>query len=114
MAFHWLVCLDPPVADDYHAGRIPKPVEVRRRLEALGVDVSHVRDSYAAGSEIGHVGRASERFHLEMHGDNSGELMIGGAFRRADLEHWLEYLPALLDLFQEPILAATRSGEHSA
>lgn len=105
LAFHWLVCVDSAAADGYHAGRIPKPVEVRRQLEALGVDVSHIRDSYATGSEISHVGRQSERFHLEWQAADRGQLMIGGTFRREDLEHWLEYLPVLLQLFPEPILS---------
>lgn len=114
LAFHWLVWLDPAAAVDYHAGRIARPVEVRRRLEALGADISYIRDSYGAGSEISHVGRRSECFHLEWQAPDRGQLMIGGAFRGADLDHWLEYLPALLQLFPEPILVATPSQKNGA
>ena len=112
LAFHWLVCLDPAAVDDYHSGNIPRPVVVRRRLEALGADISHIREGYAAGSEISHVGRRGERFHVEWETEDVGQLMIGGSFRREDVEHWLEYLPALLHLFPEPMLLgpASESG----
>jgi len=104
LAFHWLVCLDPTAVDDYHGGSIPKPVLVRRRLEALGADISFIREGYAAGSQISHVGRSAERFHLDWQDQGVGELMIGGSFRRDDVEHWVVYLPALLRLFLEPMV----------
>ncbi len=44
LAFHWLVCLDPVATDDYHNSTVPKPVVVRRRLEALGADITHLRE----------------------------------------------------------------------
>ncbi len=109
LAFHWLVCLDPAAVDDYHAGNIPKPVVVRRRLEALGVDIVHIREGYAMGSDISHVGRSSERFHVDWQTEGSGQLMIGGSFRREVVEHWLTYLPALLHLFPEPTLLGPTS-----
>jgi hypothetical protein len=65
VAFHRLVCLDPKAAAEYEQDNIPRPVEVRRRLEQLGVDVIPLRDLYASGSEASHVGRKSERFHSQ-------------------------------------------------
>ena len=113
LAFHWLVCLDPTAVDDYHSGNIPKPVVVRRRLEALGADISHIREGYSTGSEISHVGRRAERFHVEWQVENVGQLMIGGSFRHEDIEHWLEYMPALLLLFPEPMLLGPASESRS-
>jgi hypothetical protein len=105
MAFHWLVCLDPTAAEAYHGGAIPRPVVVRRRLEALGVDITHVREAYSAGSGIGHVSRASERFHLNWEAEGSGILFVAGRLNPADVDHWFTYLPALLHMFQSPTMA---------
>lgn len=110
LAFHWLVCVDPTAVDDYHSGRIPRPVVVRRRLEALGVDIAPIREGYSAGSAMGHVGRHAERFHIEWLEPGEGQLRVGGSFRRDDMEHWLSYLPALLDLFAQPTLAGPASS----
>lgn len=110
LAFHWLVCLDPVAADDYHDADLPKPVVVRRRLAALGADVAHIRGGYASGSVISHVGRASEAFHLKWDDERAGQLLIGGAFSRDSVERSLEYLPALLQLFQHPVMVTASDG----
>jgi hypothetical protein len=107
LAFHWLVCLDPVAANDYHDGAIPRPVVVRRRLEALGADITHVREAYASGSAISHVGRPSERFHLEWEDQRVGALAIGGKFNAESLHRMLEYLSALLYLFQKPLMVGS-------
>jgi len=107
LAFHWLVCLDPVAANDYHDGTIPRPVVVRRRLEALGADITHIREAYASGSAISHVGRPSERFHLKWEEERAGKLMIGGEFVAESLNHMLEYLSALLPLFQQPLMVGS-------
>lgn len=105
LAYYWLVCLDPAAVKEYVSEKTPRPVEVRRRLETLGVDISHIRHAYSYGSEVGHVGRESERFHLD---DSRHALLVGGAFSAKDCDHWLnEWLPTLLYLFQSPL---TKSG----
>jgi len=106
LAYHWLVCLDPEAAKDYQAGSLLKPVEVRRKLEVRGVDISHIRRNYAIGSQIGHVGRESERFHLRWSTETSGDLLMGGEFHAENSEHWMTYLPALLYLFCEPLMSS--------
>lgn len=107
LAYHWLVCLNPEAAKDYQAGSLPRPVEVRRSLEAHGVDISHIRRTYATGSQIGHIGRESERFHLRWSTETSGDLLIGGEFHAENSQHWLTYLPALLYLFCEPLMSSS-------
>jgi len=109
LAYHWLVCLDRTAAENYDTEKPVRPVDVRRRLESLGADISYVRSSYSFGSSVGHVGRTSERFHLEMATDVRGTLLIGGQFSQRDCEHWVSYLPALLYLFREPMMTTTSS-----
>ena len=103
IAFHWLVCLDPKAVKEYEQGNIPRPVEVRQRLEHLGADVTHLRRLYASGSKASHVGRESERFHSQWESPSKGILLVGGAFALEDQAEMFNILPALLELFFEPI-----------
>lgn len=104
IAFHWLICLDPDAHEEYERNNIPRPVEVRQRLEKLGVDISHLRDIYSRDSEISHVGRNSERFHSRMESTSKGELLFGGAFSPNDQAEMFRFLPALLYLFRHPMM----------
>jgi hypothetical protein len=104
VAFHWLICLDPVSASEYQENDIPRPVEVRRRLEKLGADISSLRDLYSSVSEITHVGRRSERFHSTWKNTSSGELRIGGHISPKDQAEMFQFLPALFDLFYEPLV----------
>ena len=104
VAFHWLVCLDPNTATEYNLDNIPRPVEVRKRLEQLGADISHIRSLYASGSEITHVGRRSERFHSRWNSALDGKLLFGGDFSSEDQGEMFRYLPALFYLFLKPIM----------
>jgi hypothetical protein len=102
LAFHWLVCLDPLEAEIYNQSSRIQPVDVRRKLEKLGVEVSSLRDLYASASEVSHVGRASERFQSQLESPNSWQLMIGGAFSDRDIDEMFKFLPVLMHLFWVP------------
>ncbi|MBW4693347.1 MAG: hypothetical protein KME27_16470 [Lyngbya sp. HA4199-MV5] len=102
IAFHWLVSLDGNALHEYEQGNVPRPVEVRRRLEKLGVDVENIRSIYASGSEISHVGRESERFHSRWESSFEGRLLFGGDFAPDDQAEMFRFLPALLYLFHQP------------
>ncbi len=104
IAFHWLICLDPASSQEYESNQIPRPVEVRRRLEKLGADITHLRDIYAAGSETSHVGRKSERFHSKWESPSKGELLFGGTFSPEDQAEMFQFLLALLYLFRQPLV----------
>jgi hypothetical protein len=104
IAFHWLISLDPVASQEYESNQIPRPVKVRQRLEKLGVDITGLRDIYASGSEISHVGRKSERFHSRWESHSKGELLFGGAFSHKDQVEMFQFLPTLLYLFRTPLL----------
>jgi len=104
VAFHWLICLDPVASEEYEKNKAPRPVEVRRRLEQLGADVTHLRDIYAAGSETSHVGRKSERFHSKWESASKGKLLFGGDLAPEDQAEMFQFLLALLYLFCQPMM----------
>ena len=103
VAFHWLISLDPDAAKEYERGNIPRPVEVRQRLEQLGADMAQFKDIYASGSEVSHVGRRSERFHSRWESPSEGQLLFGGALAPDDQAEMFRFLPALLHLFRQPL-----------
>ena len=105
LAFHWLVCLDPNAAEEYNTQEIPRPVHVRKRLENLGVDIFHIRELYASASEVSHVGRPSERFHGDWTSPVDGKLLFAGSHSTEDQTEMFTFLPALLRLFKEPLMA---------
>jgi hypothetical protein len=104
VAFHWLVCLDSNAAEAYNRQEIPRPVEVRTRLENLGVDISHLPGLYASSSEVSHVGRPSERFHSDWTSPLDGKLLFAGSYSPEDQTEMFTFLPALLCLFKEPLM----------
>jgi len=106
IAFHWLVCTKPEAATDYERNDVPKPVEVRRKLEKLGVDVSALREIYSWGCGMAHVGRQGERFDNHLQTSLKGSLLFGGAGSQQDQDYLLGYLPMLLYIFQRPIMGA--------
>jgi hypothetical protein len=77
-AFYWLVCKDPTTAELYDGERSPKPVDVRRRLEQLGVDVSALRELYSFQSEIAHVGNKTDGLQISWDSVKDGRLLVGG------------------------------------
>lgn len=101
IAFHWLVCIEENAAEEYLHNDIPRPVEVRKRLETHGVDIEPIRDLYTSGSQATHVGRNGERFQTEWLNSSTGKLFVGGAYLPIDQSKMFEFLPALLYLFQQ-------------
>jgi len=102
IAFHWLVCADPEAASEYEKDDVSRPVEVRRRLEKLGVDISLLREVYSMGCGMAHVGRQGERFDNRLQSPMRGSLLFGGKGSLADQEYLLGYMPRLLYIFQQP------------
>jgi len=101
IAFYWLISVDANAIDEYLNNNIPRPVDVRKRLEKLGIDINQIKDLYARDSQATHVGRDGERFHTRWFNPSAGELFFGGAFLPNDQEEMFNYLPALLYLFQQ-------------
>jgi hypothetical protein len=104
LAFHWLVCLDRSALTQYNVGDIPRPVAVRKRLQQLGADISHIQDLYAQDSAISHVGRSSERFLSKWRSASDGILLFGGAFSATDQSEMFRFLPVMLYLFMKPMM----------
>lgn len=103
VAFHRLVCLDPTAAAEYLSDNVPRPVEVRKRLERLGEEINILGKLYSMDSKLTHVSRASERFHLEWETRKNGLLKVGGEFSEKDCKHLFgEYIPMFLHAFSEP------------
>jgi hypothetical protein len=77
-ACYWLVLKDPATATFYDADRSLKPVEVRKRLAALGVDIGPLRELYSFQSEVAHVGNRTDSLQIKWEQGASGRLLIGG------------------------------------
>ncbi len=77
-AFYWLICLDPSAASLYDASSSPRPVEIRKQLENLNIDVSELRDIYSHQSEVAHVGNSYDNMQIRWSKNNTGELSVGG------------------------------------
>jgi len=77
-AFYWLVCRDTAAALLYDAEKSPQPVEVRKRLEELGVDVTTIRELYSLASAVAHVGNQYDQIQIRWERDRDGKLLIGG------------------------------------
>ena len=63
-AFYWLVCRDPSSAGLYDAETSPRPVEIRKRLEKLGIDVDELREQYGFESLVSHVGNKYDNLQI--------------------------------------------------
>lgn len=96
MAFYWLLCYDSSYAEKYNNGDIPKPVEVRKLLEKLGINVANLRNSYSITSQISHVSRESETFSSTWLSPNNWELNFGGRLNLIDQDELISTLPLLL------------------
>ncbi len=77
-AFYWLVVKDPTTASHYEAEQSLKPVEVRKRLEALGVDIGPLRELYSFQSAVAHVGNKTDGLQITWDKGASGQLLVGG------------------------------------
>lgn len=78
IAFYWLICVAPSAASLYDASSSPRPVEIRKRLERLNIDVSELRDAYSHQSEVAHVGNSYDNMQIRWGKNNDGELHVGG------------------------------------
>ena len=87
-AFYWLVCVDSENAKKYDAQSSPRPVEIRKTLEALGIDVSDLRGEYQAQSTASHVGNPTDNWQIDWKNEKDGLLMIGGG-KSLDLQRML-------------------------
>jgi hypothetical protein len=77
-AFYWLVLKDPAAAAYYDGERSLKPIDVRKRLEALGVDIAPLRDLYSFQSEVAHVGNKTDGLQIAWEKGANGRLLVGG------------------------------------
>ena len=101
IAFYWLICIDPESAKYYEQEKFLRPVDVRKKLEELGVDISQLRGLYASGSNMTHVGRKSEKLYSEWKSPSNGTLLFGGSFSAEDQNEMFSFLPALLYLLRQ-------------
>jgi hypothetical protein len=76
--FYWLVLKDPSTAELYDSEKSLKPVEVRKRLEVLDIDITALRDLYGFQSEIAHVGNKTDGLQIFWESPRAGRLLIGG------------------------------------
>lgn len=77
-AFYWLVCHDPSSANSYDGEKSVPPVEIRKKLESLGVDVQAIRALYGQESSIAHVGNKSDQVQIRWERGTNGALLVGG------------------------------------
>lgn len=98
-AFYWLVCKDPSAAGLYDAPESPRPVEIRKRLEALGVDVRDLRDQYGFESAVTHVGNRYDNLQISWEQERTGKLLIGGGGDASVRRAMLNELPRYIALF---------------
>ncbi len=77
-AFYWLVCVAPENAKKYDEPESPRPVEIRKKLEELGVCVEELRDRYKYESIASHVGNPTDNWQIDWQNDKDGLLLVGG------------------------------------
>jgi len=104
LAGYKMICAEPELAEKYNTGKFPKPVEIRIKLEKLGYskEAENIRDIYKTASGITHLSRDHERFSINWETKNNGVLYIGGNSKDDDIEHMIEFLPALFHWFIMP------------
>lgn len=89
-AFYWLVDSDPASASLYDAEKSPRPVEIRKKLEALGIDISDLRERYGIESGVGHVGNRSDNLQIAWESNRDGVLLYGGGAQPGSQKLMLE------------------------
>lgn len=77
-AFYWLVTTDPTTATLCDSPRSPRPIEIRKRLEDLGIDIAPLRELYTLQSEVAHVGNATDHLQIQWEDKDNGHLLVGG------------------------------------
>lgn len=81
-AYYWLVLKDPSAAELYDSEKSLKPVEVRKRLEVLNINITALRDLYGLQSQIAHVGNKTDGLQVYWASSGDGRLLIGGGGER--------------------------------
>lgn len=99
IAFYWLVCADPDSASLYDADESPRPVEIRKRLEALDIEVDELRSHYGFGSTVSHVGNKYDNLQIVWQREQEGKLQIGGGGSTELRLALLAEVPAYILLF---------------
>jgi hypothetical protein len=89
-AFYWLICCDASAALLYDDEKSPAPVEVRKRLEAQGIDVNTIRELYSLESKIAHVGNQYDHIQIKWENYPKGKLMVGGGLNPVIQKSMLE------------------------
>lgn len=69
---------DETSASLHDAEKSLQPVEARKRLEVLGVDVGTIHELYGLTSTIAHVGNPYDQLQIRWEQESNGELLIGG------------------------------------
>jgi hypothetical protein len=82
------VCKDETTASLYDAEKSPRPVDIRKRLEALGVDIETLHSLYDVTSTIAHVGNPYDQIQIRWEQGSDGKLLIGGG-RSPDVQNAL-------------------------
>lgn len=77
-AFYWAICVDHEFAENYDRSRSPQPVDVRKKLEAHGIDISEIKDVYRHQSEVVHVGNKSDQLQVRWDDPINGQISVGG------------------------------------
>ncbi len=100
-----LVSVAAEYATTYETEDFPRPVEVRKCLEELGLtaEARQIRELYASACGVLHVSRASEQWNTRWASEGSGALLLGGTFTETDYREMLRFIPALLHWFFQPL-----------
>lgn len=98
-AFYWLVCLDADSAKLYDAESSPRPVEIRKKLEDLDIDVSELQDIYKHQSEVAHVGNTYDNLQIRWGANKDGQLLVGGGSEPETQRRSLNAIVAAMMIF---------------
>ncbi len=91
LAAYFLVSVDSSAADDYLKNKFPRPKDVRARLQQLGYPelAKDIRNMFSPTSNILHISRRAERWHLSWSDQSSAKLIVGGSHAVQDHQHIL-------------------------
>ena len=98
-AFYWLVCKDAAAAGLYDAEESPRPVEIRKRLEAVGINVGELREHYGFESAVSHVGNKYDNLQITWERERTGKLHVGGGGDANVPRAMLNELPRYIAMF---------------
>lgn len=100
IAMYRLVCVDEASACLYNDEKSPRPVEIRKKLESLGCDVTDIKDAYGTLSTISHVGNRNDSLHIDWIGTGqNGLLQVGGGQNTERQKQMLDDINRALLLF---------------